>query len=306
MLFLRKQKNSYERALDWFKANMVAGKGIVVHTRQPVPYPEVTGYFVPTLYDCGETALARTCTDWLLTVQLPDGAFPAPDGVPYTFDTAQVIRGLCAALAHGENVEQPLRKACDWMLTQIASDGRLTTPSTALWGDIASDLIHSYAIFPLIHAGQLLKKSEYVEAGRFAQSFYKAQEGLAPFNRLSHFHAYAMEALRELGELDLVNRGMADVERLQGKDGAVPGYPDVKWVCSTGIAQYAVVWYQTGKRERADRGLAYLERLQNKSGGFFGSYGQGAKYIPGAEISWAVKYFLDAHHLKLGSNSPNA
>ena len=37
-------------------------------------------------------------------------------------------------------------------------------------------------------------------------------------------------------------------------------------------------------RERADRAMAYLEKIQNKSGGFNGSYGEGAKYISGAEI----------------------
>jgi len=305
MRFLRKQKKSYDRAMDWFKANMVTDKGIIVHTRQPVPYPEVTGYFVPTLYQWGETALARTCTRWLLSVQLPDGAFPAPDGVPYTFDTAQVMRGLCAALEHGEQVEEPLRRACDWIVGQIDPAGRLKTPSTALWGDIASDLIHTYAIFPLIQAGQLLGKSDYVEAGHFVQSFYKTQEPLVAFNRLSHFHAYAMEALWELGELDLANRGMANVEKAQRKDGAIPAYPDVKWVCSTGIAQYALVWYRLGKTERADGAMTYLESIQNNSGGFSGSYGEGAKYIPGAEISWAVKYFLDAYWQKLHGDPRN-
>ena len=97
MFFWQKKKPSYERAMDWFKQNMVTGQGIIVHTKQPVPYPEVTGYFIPTLYNWGEKELARTCTKWLLSIQLPDGAFPAPDGVPYTFDTAQVMRGLCAA-----------------------------------------------------------------------------------------------------------------------------------------------------------------------------------------------------------------
>jgi malonyl-CoA O-methyltransferase len=108
-----------------------------------------------------------------------------------------------------------------------------------------------------------------------------------------------MEALVELGELELARSGMADVERLQRKDGSIPAYPDVDWICSTGIAQYAGVWYRLGERERADRALAYLERIQNDTGGFFGSRGRGASYMPGAEISWAVKYFLDAHRLKL-------
>lgn len=305
MLFLRKPRNGLERALDWFKANMVENQGIIVHTRQKVPYPEVTGYFVPTLYACGETELARTCTRWLVSIQLSDGAFPAPDGVPYSFDTAQVMRGLSAALDQGEDVETPLRRACDWMVGQIDANGRLKTPSTELWGDIANDLIHVYAAYPLIEAGKLLREPEYEQAGRFVQSWYVKQDGLVPFNRLSHFHAYAMEALVELGETELALAGMADVERLQRRDGSVPAYPDVKWVCSTGIAQYAGVWYRLGKYDRADRALDYLDTLQNKSGGWNGSYGDGAKYIPGAEISWAVKYYLDAHHLK-ASHARNA
>ncbi len=292
--------------MNWFKANMVEGKGIIVHTRQPVPYPEVTGYFVPTLYDWGETELARSCTRWLLSIQLPGGAFPAPDGVPYTFDTAQVMRGLCAAHMRGEPVEQALRRAADWMLTQIAADGRLKTPSTELWGDIANDLIHTYALFPLVKAGQLLNEPKYIEAAHFSLGYYKQQDGLMPFNRLSHFHAYAMEALVDLGETDLARVGMASVERSQRKDGSIPAYPDVEWICSTGIAQYAGVWYRLGETDRADRAMAYLEKIQNKSGGFFGSYGAGAKYIASAEISWAAKYFLDAWHLKQESAAHHA
>ena len=78
MFFRQKQKPSYERAMDWFRQHMVADQGVIVHTKEPVPYPEVTGYFVPTLYDWGEREMARTCIRWLLSIQMPDGAFPAP------------------------------------------------------------------------------------------------------------------------------------------------------------------------------------------------------------------------------------
>jgi malonyl-CoA O-methyltransferase len=306
MPFWHKPKPSYERAMDWFKQHMIADKGIIVHTRQPVPYPEVTGYYIPTLYDWQERALARICTKWLLSIQLPEGAFPAPDGVPYTFDTAQVMRGLCAALEDMDGVETPLRRACDWLVAQIDADGRLTTPSTELWSDIANDLIHIYALPPLMQAGKLLGVPDYIEAANFVLSFYKRQEDLVPFNRLSHFHAYAMEALCELDEIELARRGMADVEKSQRRDGSVPAYPNVEWVCSTGIAQYAIVWYRLGHKDRADRAIRYLEKIQNKSGGFFGSYGKGAQYISGAEISWAVKYFLDAYLLMLRGERQHA
>ncbi len=292
--------------MDWFKANLVPGQGIIVHTKQPVPYPEVTGYYIPTLYQWGETELARSCTRWLLSIQLPDGAFPAPDGVPYTFDTGQIMRGLCAALKDVDGAEAGLRRACDWMLTQVDASGRLKTPSTELWSDIASDLIHTYALPPLAEAGRLLGVKAYEEAATFVLAYYKQQPDLVPFNRLSHFHAYAMEALTELGEMDLARRGMADVARCQRTDGSVPAYPDVEWVCSTGMAQYAIVWYALGETDRANRAIAYLETIQNKSGGFYGSYGKGAKYIAGAEISWGVKYFLDAWHLKLRAEAGHA
>ena len=219
MLFWKKKKPSHDRAMDWFKANMVPGQGIIVHTRQPVPYPEVTGYFIPTLYNWGEKELARTCTKWLMSIQLPDGAFPAPDGVPYTFDTAQIMRGLCAALGDVEGAEASLRRACDWMLTQVDASGRLKTPSTELWSDIANDLIHTYALPPLAQAGKLLGVKEYEEAANFVLAHYKQRVDLVPFNRLSHFHAYAMEALCEMGELELAAQGMADVERCQRADG---------------------------------------------------------------------------------------
>lgn len=302
MLFWRNKKPSHARAMDWFKAHMVPGQGIIVHTKQPVPYPEVTGYWVPTLYQWGETELARTCTRWLISIQLPDGAFPAPDGVPYTFDTAQIMRGLCASIEDVAGAEASLRRACDWMLTQIDPvSGQLKTPSTELWTDIASDLIHTYALPPLAQAGQLLGVKEYEDAARFVLAYYKKQSELVPFNRLSHFHAYVMEALTELGDLDLALQGMADVARVQRANGSIPAYPDVEWVCSTGMAQYAIVWYALGDKPRADRTIAWLEKVQNPSGGFFGSYGKGAKYIAGAEISWGAKYFLDAWRLKLMS-----
>lgn len=306
MFSLKRKPPSHDRAMAWFRDHMVPGQGIIVHTRQPVPYPEVTGYYVPTLYQWGETELARTCTRWLLSIQLPDGAFPAPDGVAYTFDTGQVMRGLCGALHDVEGAEAALRRACDWVVAQVTSEGRLTTPSTALWTDIASDLIHTYVLPPLAEAGRLLQVPAYEDTARRVLAYYEAQEGLVPFNRLSHFHAYAMEALLEMDELELVHQGMADVERHQRRNGAIPAYPDVDWVCSTGMAQYASVWYRLGMAAQADAAMRYLEKIQNPSGGFFGSYGKGAKYIPGAEISWAVKYFLDAWYHKRQAEARHA
>jgi len=119
MHFWQKQKPSHEQAMDWFKANMVPGQSIIVHARQPVHYPGGTGHFIPALYNWGEEELARTCTKWLMSIQLPDGA----DGVAYIFDTAQIMRGLCAVLGDVDGTEDTLRCASGRMLTLVELTG---------------------------------------------------------------------------------------------------------------------------------------------------------------------------------------
>ena len=47
--------------------------------------------------------------------------------MPYTFDTGQIMRGLCAAIDDVPGARESLRRAADWMLTQVESGGRVTT-----------------------------------------------------------------------------------------------------------------------------------------------------------------------------------
>ncbi|HDY67935.1 MAG TPA: methyltransferase domain-containing protein [Candidatus Scalindua sp.] len=291
--------SSYNKALNWIKNNTIPEQGIVVSSKQRESYPEVTGYFIPTLYQWGEKELARELAIWLVKQQNEDGSFSAPDGTPYTFDTGQVICGFVAALDDLPEVGKPLRKACNWILTQVQLDGRLATPSTKMWGNIADDRIHPYVLPPLIEAGEKLKESKYIDAADRVLEYYKQKKGLVEFNTLSHFYAYIIDALCDVGEIDLAKTGMAQVAPLQRKDGSVPAYKDVSWVCSPGLAQFAVIWYKLGMRQYADKAMHYLEKVQNRSGGFYGSYGKGANYFRKEEISWAVKFFLDAYYWKI-------
>jgi len=100
MFFGQKQKPSYEQAMDWVKQHMVADQGVIVHTKQPAPYPEVTGYFIPTLYDWGEPELARTCMRWLLSIQMPNGAFPPRTACPIRSIPAGDARALRGVERH--------------------------------------------------------------------------------------------------------------------------------------------------------------------------------------------------------------
>lgn len=294
-----RRRGTVQKAVLWVRNNIINDEGIVISSKRRFSYLEVTGYTIPTLYQWGEKELARSFVKWLVSIQNEDGSFSAPDGTPYTFDTGQVIRGFVAALDDMPGIEEPLTKACDWILTQVQSDGRLATPSTKMWGTIADDRIHLYVLPPLIEAGNILNKQEYVDTASKILRYYKQKSNLIEFDTLSHFYAYVIESLCDLGEKDLAETAMRNIAKLQKIDGSVPAYKNVNWVCSTGIAQFAVIWYKLGMKEYADKAINYLNKIQNKTGGFYGSYGHGANYFPDAEISWAVKYFLDAYYWKI-------
>jgi len=287
--------------LKWIDGNAIIGAGIPVSNVLKKPYPEVTGYVIPTLLNFGKFELALQLARWLISVQNKDGSWSDPSGeTSYTFDSGQVLKGLLAVLPRLPEAEDAIRRGCEWMLAQIKPDGRVTTPDKGSWilpgGEEVSENIHLYTLEALRNAGMLFNEPRYIEAVERASAYYLAQPALTRFNTLSHFHAYVLEALVDLGHPDTAADGMDEVERLQRKDGSIPAYPDVSWTCSTGIAQYAVIWYKLGKRRPAEKALGCLSRIQNRLGGFFGSYGRGANYFPDEEISWAVKFALDAYY----------
>lgn len=301
-----------EKAIHWIKRNSIPDQGIIISSRQRVAYPEVTGYFIPCLLSLGETDLARQYARWLLSVQNQDGSFGGGHGgQSYAFDTGQVVRGWVELVQRLPELEHPLRRACDWLIeTAEPETGRLTVPPSGRdWslghrGEV-SEGIHLYALSPLRQAGQLLNEPGYIKFVDKSLDYYLKNIDLIHFeqpNALTHFFAYIQEALLELGCEQEAQTAMASVARFQQATGAVPGYSNVNWICSTGLAQLAQVWYRLGEVERADAGMKFLANLQNPSGGFFGSYGVGANYFPTEEISWAAKYVVEAAQRRIAAH----
>lgn len=295
------KRTPMEKAIQWVKAHIISGGGVVVHHKDRALTQEVTGYLIPTLYELGERELAMDLARWEAAVQRADGAFVAVDGTPYTFDTAQVVRGFIAVLDEMPELEGNLRRACDFVESHIDPAGRVLSPSYGMWkvpgGGAFSDYANLYVLPPLLEAGRILSEARYVAAAERSLRRFVAMPDLVEFKpnfgTLSHVFGYMIEALVDLGEPNLAQRGLQQVTAVQREDGAIPAYPGVDWVCSTGMAQLAAAWYKLGNRHRGDRVLAYLETVQNPCGGFYGSYGENAAYFPREEISWAVKFFLD-------------
>ncbi len=288
----------------WIRRYTAPDAGIAITSRQCDPYPEVTGYYIPTLLGIGEHELARKFGAWLVSVQRPDGSIPGLGcNEGFAFDTGQVLRGWIALLERSPELEGPVRRACEWLIqSSDPATARLTTPAQGgLWslgarGEV-SEGIHLYTLGPLRRAGELLNEPKYIDFANRSLGYYLRHLPLTKFeqrNALSHFYAYIQEALLELGCEEEVRIGMGSVARYQQANGAVPAYFDAPWVCSTGLAQLALVWFRLGELQRANAALEFLGQLQNPSGGFFGSYGVAAEYFPAEEISWAVKYAVDA------------
>ena len=298
-----------DRAIQWIHGHHINGQAIQITDKKKGPYPEVTGYYIPTLLAIGEVAMAEGFARWLVSIQKPDGSFSLDaNGASFVFDTGQVIRGWVSIIDRLPELAAPLKRACDWIIAGAdPQTGRLQVPKPGgAWllgprGEV-SEGIHLYVLQPMRDAAKALNLPYIRAAADKALAYYLAHVNATDFAQrpmLSHFYGYMQEAFVELGCLDEARRGMASIERYQLDNGAVPGYFDVPWVCSTGLSQLAKVWYMLGDLTRADRAMSFVTQLQNASGGWYGGYGVGADYFPGDEISWAVKYWIDAEQLRI-------
>jgi len=299
-----------KKAQQWILRYSVKGEGIVNNSDLLKSYPEVSGYFIPTLMRWGFRDLALTYARWLCSIQHTSGAWYDTEGKePYVFDTAQILKGLLAVRDELDGADEAIRKGADWILSNVEESGRLTTPSQRAWGEegVCSELIHLYCLTPLLKVAEVLGDAKYRTAAEKVADYYTSQHGakIQEFGFLSHFYAYVMEALYDLGRKDMIAQPMEHLAQILDKKGFVPAYQDVNWVCSTAMFQLAVVWFKMGDLSHGNKALAYGAKLQNESGGWYGSYPttncpkaadrkEYPDYFVSSEISWAVKYFLDA------------
>ena len=141
--------NRFELSKSWIKKNIVQG-GIVHSSYVRKPYPEVTGYFIPTLLNWGEKDIAHKFGEWLCSIQTKSGAWQDTDlKTNYSFDTGQVLKGLGRLAEEDKSFENAFDKGSKWLFDQIRSDGRMTTPSTGLFSSLTNEDIHIYALEPL-------------------------------------------------------------------------------------------------------------------------------------------------------------
>lgn len=111
-------QESLRRTVEWLLDTTRHGQGGSCAYWAPVlgwsdPYPETTGYLIPTLISYGvqynhnqSLVTARALGDWLLSIQHIEGYWyggihPATsNAAPSVFNTAQILKGLMALFSH--------------------------------------------------------------------------------------------------------------------------------------------------------------------------------------------------------------
>lgn len=271
---------SQQLALRWLLQQIHPEGYVQTSARNAYPYPEVTGYLIPTLIYCGERGLAYKLAKWIIRSQPAEGGFLGADGEPQVFDTAQVLRGLVAVRQVVPDSERAIARASDWLLERIDSKtGAWRRQSTPSWTGIPEAVL-CYAIAPLEESlrlrGRLVENEPLL---RRTRRYYSKRVRVITN---THFLGYIAAGLLELG-----------LPKAAAK--AIRRRAEATW---PGTAQLAETLFRLG---RYDPGRVLLERMmshQRSSGGWTGG---SPTYFNDEEIPWACKFYLDASREMRGS-----
>ncbi|MCY4732426.1 hypothetical protein KY092_17900 [Natronomonas gomsonensis] len=249
------------------------------------PYPETTGYIIPTLYDYAayaESSEARQRAEkmarWLLELQLDEGAFPegvdpGPEANPSVFNTGQILLGLIRAYRETSDVafRRAASSAADWLTSVQHKNG--------YWDkyDYRGErhVYCSRVAWALIEASQIISKERYRSAAKAHLDWVLSQQaengwfkhaGFSP-REIPYLHtiAYTIRGLLESGLLLGIDRYIDAAERTSDilneawkSDGSLKATYDEAWEsssyrCLTGEAQMVIVWSRLSSIEQHQR-----------------------------------------------------
>jgi hypothetical protein len=248
------------------------------------PYPETTGYIVPTLWRAAdvfsEPAFARAAermARWLLGLQSPEGWFPggtlrkrAPLR-PSVFNTGQILFGLVEAEARtGEAAYgTAARRAVDWLVATQGEDGRWREgayrpgPQPSYYAHVCWPM----ALFHARHGDEALERAlvralDAIAEDRLPDGTFQRwafAEGRPAF---THTIAYTLQGLVESASLldrwepygriaaDSSDRLLRKVEVTKRLAGAyAERWRGTYWyACLTGHCQLASTWLALARR----------------------------------------------------------
>jgi hypothetical protein len=240
-------------------------------------YPETTGYIIPTIIRearlSGDARLlerTRKMLDWLVSIQMPCGAFQGgaigdSPVVAVTFNTGQILMGLAAGVSQfGPMYRNAMVSAADWLVQTQDSDGCWRKHSTP-FARPGEKTYETHVALGLFEAARIEPGRGYAEAAvrnlYWALAFQNAEGWFAnccltdPSTPLTHTIGYVFRGLLEgylftndKKILQAAHKTAEGVLKALRPDGFLPGRLDssweatVSWCCLTGSAQIAICW----------------------------------------------------------------
>jgi hypothetical protein len=284
---------------DWLKTSIAvcggqaSSKGYRFARGWMPPYPETTGYIIPTLLNLGDamddTAFHETAErlgHWLTTIQRSDGGLSAYElGTGHdadVFDTGMILLGFNALLYHKRDpkIAQAAAHAAAFLRLAIGDDG-------AFVRHISHDMLHTYNVrsaWALVAYGKMENDQEAIDAGLKNVDWTLTQQrsngffdnnGFKPDgNANTHGTAYVLRGLLQvyllthrqdiLDAVLLAAVAIRDRFKTEGWLAAEIG-PDwafkSRHVCLTGCAQLAIIFYRLAALTEDQSFIGSAERL---------------------------------------------
>jgi hypothetical protein len=311
--------NAIETAIGWIcraqdKSESQDG-GVARHysliTGWCASYPETTGYIIPTILadanwrkkNSNLRERARRMLDWLVSIQLENGAFAGgPIGndssdIPVAFNTGQILFGLVAGVHEFGNMYlSAMKRAANWLLSNQDPDGcwRKYASPYVIAGEKTYD---THIAWALLEATRVEPDRLYEEAAlsnvTWALNFQRENGWFDkcclsdPSKPLTHTVGYALRGLVEAYKFTkdntLLEACCKTADGLFGAihlpDGFLAGRNDsqwtgkVPWSCLTGSVQIAICFlmlYQfTGELRYKEAGCVlnqYVRRTMSLNG----------------------------------------
>jgi hypothetical protein len=267
------------------------------------PYPETSGYIIPTLLALAHESnrpgeynrRAEQIAGWLMQIQLSNGGFCGREaGVladPDVFDTGMILLGFNSLLYERRSklIIDAAEKAADFLVSSLDETGCFVRY-------LSHGILHTYnvrAAWGLVAYGMLRGMTRFVEAGmanarwtcqqQNASGYYANNAFKRGGNANTHGIAYVMQGLLQIHDLtadraclDSAILAASPLQEVYQKRGWIAAELGPDWqyfsghICLTGYAQLAIVFFRlfqkTGKasyRETAESLLYEVAKTQD-------------------------------------------
>lgn len=257
------------------------------------PYPETTGYIIPTLLALGDRSgdpryaeTAERMAAWLVGIQRPDGGFSGYElgrqDAPDVFDTGMILLGFNTLLRRGagDDIAAAAGRAAGFLRNALDENG-------AFVRHVSNDMLHCYnvrAAWALVAYGRLVGDAAAEAAGMSNADWALSRQSCNGFfadnafkpggNANTHGTAYVMRGLFQIhaltGREDLlaaVLLAAGNIADLLDQTGWIAAEFGPDWtfrsrhVCLTGCAQLAIIFLRLAAATGDSRFVAPAEKL---------------------------------------------